>query len=98
MKTYWKLCQIGLESFRLSQYAKGQCGLELRIVSGLDKMSNQYRNWTAEAAFLRKQANRIAQVLASLDEDESEETLMIAIDELRARADSISKPQKDKPQ
>ena len=59
-------------------------------------MANQYRNWTTEAAFLRKQANRLAQVLASLEDDESEETLMIAIDELRARADSISKPQKDK--
>ena len=61
-------------------------------------MANQYRNLNAEAAWLRKQANRLAQVLASLDEDESEETLMIVIDEMRARADQISAPQKDKPQ
>ena len=61
-------------------------------------MANQYRNWKAEAALLRKQANRLAQVLASMEDDEAEETLMIVIDELRARADQISGPQKDKPQ
>ena len=67
-------------------------------MSGLDKMSNQYRNWTAEAAFLRKQANRVAEALASIDDDEETEMLLLVVDELRARADSISKPQKDKQQ
>lgn len=61
-------------------------------------MANQYRNWRTEAAWLRKQANRLAQVLASMEEDESEEVLMIVIDEMRARADQISSPQKDKQQ
>jgi len=61
-------------------------------------MANQYRNWTAEAAFLRKQANRVAEALASVDEDEQAEILLLVVDELRARADSISKPQKDKQQ
>ena len=61
-------------------------------------MANQYRNWRAEAAWLRKQANRLTQVLASLDEDEAEEILMLVIDEMRARADQISAPHKDKQQ
>ena len=61
-------------------------------------MANQYRNWIAEAAFLRKQANRVSQALASLDDDDAEEVLMLVLEELRARADSISKPQKDKQQ
>lgn len=59
-------------------------------------MANQYRNWTSEAAFLRKHANRIRKIALGCDDDQSCDELIKEAEALEARANNLTLKQKDK--